>query len=71
MVAHQRVMAFLERQHAVVAQSDGPPETTTSPCVNCTRMALSALFKPPNNKTAGIPSETETMGWSKSCSFLS
>src|SRR5690606_39159544 len=48
-----------------------PPHTSTSPCSSETRSGLSARRMPPNWKTAGRPSETDTMGAVKSRSSLS
>src|ERR1700694_3209023 len=35
------------------------------------RATVSVLLRPPNRNVAGSPSDTETIGWSKSRSFLS
>ena len=46
-------------------------QTTTSPCSSGTRAGGDLRFSPPNKNTAGAPSDTDTIGASKSLSSLS
>jgi len=65
------VRAFLEWVHAVIAQTGGPAPNEDVAVAYRNLVVLSERSSPPKRKTAGRPSETDTMGSSKSFSFLS
>src|SRR5438552_2489170 len=71
LLAEQIMMCRLERLHAVIAQAIGAAPDHDVAVLERYAAGPVGPFQPAEKKTAGTPSETETIGALKSRSFLS